>query len=471
LQWLCGLSWSWHRHGTLVIDVLLKAVQTPLPPGTAPSKHRPDLRNCRPVVMVQHGATGGVNGPIACLSSRAYTHMGGAEHFRDPSLVALRGQLVVCTPTSDAYMGELGKRPNSSCAMGTPMPTADMQTALRWSSRAASTANEASAAQPSAREAAAAAVAYVDSVRQQPFVADFLPGILTKEETDSLAVIVQRLEDLAKSGTPVGVFLIEMFTAHSLEGYSYAYLLALRHLTFAAGVLLAIDDVMMGFRTGKLFSYMHYPGFWPDLITFGKAAQVSGVLRVSPRPATCRFTAGHTPVVHGLTAAGKFSTMAMGLVGGWLTNGGADRLATERALATVKQYRLQQLASRSAEVGRAVLLRLGDLARISGNPAVFARGIGLVIFTSARLNREAANTIHYARFIFAADFDPATLPEVLTAVRASGVNPEAHLVLRSPNLKLARCTDVEVASRRTETAKVVQEKTDARQVKLAWRRK
>lgn len=90
---------------------------------------------------------------------------------------------------------------------------------------------------------------------------------------------------------------------------------------------------------------------------------------------------------------------------------------------------------------------------------VFARGIGLIIFTRARLNHEAADVIHYAHFIFAADLDPATIPQVLTAVRASGVNPEVHLVISSPNLKPARCGAVDAVSERPETANVVLEQS------------
>lgn len=52
-------------------------------------------------------------------------------------------------------------------------------------------------------------------------------------------------------------------------------------------------------------------------------------------------------------------------------------------------------------------MRLCKLAQVSGNPAIFARGIGLIIFTSARLNREAADVIRYTRFIFVGFRDTA----------------------------------------------------------------
>lgn len=404
--------------------------------------------------MVQEGATCAVRGPLACLSSRSYSVYGEAAGFRDPSMVGLRSTLVVPTPVSDGYMQEVGllsaqlgsqglggdilgaggsgggggsssrsRTPSSS----SPRTSCDAESTL-YSKRAQLLQLEAQGASPDAHAAASCAAEYVDAVRQQPFRRDVVPGQLSEEERACLVVLAQRWRALAARGHPVGVLLIELTTAHTLEGYSYAFLLALRHLCATGGVLLAVDDVMLGMRTGRLLSYMHYPGFYPDLVTFGKAFQVSGMLRVLPRMAEGSGLA----VMHGFTATGAFDSFSLAWVGGWLTNGGADRLVAERGLATVQAWLSQQLAGRSLAVGRAVLGRTARLIAESGNRLAFIRGWPLIFFTNAGFNQEAREASLYGRFILPADMDPAVVPKVLTRVHRRGVNAEAAAVRQPP---------------------------------------
>ena len=185
---------------------------------------------------------------------------------------------------------------------------------------------EASSAGQAPWDDAMAASKYVDQVAAAPgsSYTTLRPNPLQEVERAALAVLSSRMDHL-KHTTPVGVVLIETLTSDSLLGYSYGFLLALRYLTARKGVLLAVDEVMMGLRTGRFFSYLHYPAFYPDLVTFGKGFQICGLASVPPADAP--------DFVQHSSRSPLLASLDLSCVGGYVTTGGSDRAVLERARA------------------------------------------------------------------------------------------------------------------------------------------
>jgi adenosylmethionine-8-amino-7-oxononanoate aminotransferase len=225
----------------------------------------------------------------------------------------------------------------------------------------------------------------------------------------------------------VGVLLIEMFTSNTLMGFSYAYLLALRYITAVKGVLLAVDDVMMGLRTGRVFSYLHYPAFYPDLVTFGKGFQISGVASVTPPPDAPTY-------IHHISSSPNRPGVDLGGLGGRVTTGGADRPAMERAVALLWEWDSQKLGQNSTALGSALLEQASALFVAKGITR-YIRGIGAIFSSDATFGGVLRQNLLHARVLMRLDISPSLVREVFRVV-LNRREPEAACALQEPALQL-----------------------------------
>lgn len=361
-------------------------------------------------VMIQDGGYGGARGPISALSSRLFMNE-GRDFAPDPDIQALRPLLVCPLPLGWGYMsevGELSRRPVPGIRLYSRSCEAMVD------SRCKAILAEAEGSPAAAKEDAKAAAAYVRQMatvlRELP-TSTLIPGPITEVEEAAITVISARM-----SQVHVGVLLIETFTSNDLMGYSYGFLLALRHLTAAKGVLLAIDDIMMALRTGRIFSYLHYPAFMPDLVTFGKGMQACGVAQVLLPPDAPAY------MMHGSRSA-VLRGLQLSYVGGRVTSGGADRMTMERAVALLSEYEAQGLESNSILLGSTFVDQAVSLFVRKGVQR-YVRGMAGIWSSDAAFGGMLRQNLVHARIIMRLDMHTDLLKEVFTAV-GRRANPDS----------------------------------------------
>jgi 4-aminobutyrate aminotransferase-like enzyme len=91
---------------------------------------------------------------------------------------------------------------------------------------------------------------------------------------------IQEIKDrVSRGSSPIGGLLLEpILGAKGVRFYRPEFLSRLRSLCDQLNLPIIADEILTGGgRTGTFFAYQHYQGFEPDLITFGKGLQVSGV--------------------------------------------------------------------------------------------------------------------------------------------------------------------------------------------------
>ncbi|CUS45956.1 MAG: aspartate aminotransferase family protein [Pseudomonadota bacterium] len=144
--------------------------------------------------------------------------------------------------------------------------------------------------------------------------------------------------------------------ARALDG---EWLLWLRQLCSANGVLLIFDEVQSGMgRTGRLFAHQWFDGAAPDIMAVAKA--LGGGFPIGACLATAEAAKGMTAGTHGSTFGGNPLAMAVGIAA-------FDEIAREETLANARDVSDQLLAG------------LRDLAARFPDVAVDVRGKGLLI--------------------------------------------------------------------------------------------
>jgi 4-aminobutyrate aminotransferase-like enzyme len=80
----------------------------------------------------------------------------------------------------------------------------------------------------------------------------------------------------------IGGLLIEpIIGPYGVYFFRHSFMKKLRQLCDDLHIPIIADEILTGGgRTGKFFSYEHYPDFEPDYITFGKGLMISGLTRV-----------------------------------------------------------------------------------------------------------------------------------------------------------------------------------------------
>lgn len=144
--------------------------------------------------------------------------------------------------------------------------------------------------------------------------------------------------------------------ARALDG---EWLLWLRQLCSANGVLLIFDEVQSGMgRTGRLFAHQWFDGAAPDIMAVAKA--LGGGFPIGACLATAEAAKGMTAGTHGSTFGGNPLAMAVGIAA-------FDEIALEETLANVR------------DVSDRLMEGLRDLAARFPDVAVDVRGKGLLV--------------------------------------------------------------------------------------------
>tara|TARA_Y100000590_G_scaffold263893_1_gene296206 strand:+ start:53083 stop:55506 length:2424 start_codon:yes stop_codon:yes gene_type:complete len=178
---------------------------------------------------------------------------------------------------------------------------------------------------------------------------------LDKVEKEVLDGIREKVAKYADTEKPIGGLFFEAIQANS-GGVSFfrpSFLLQVQELCKELQIPLMVDEIMAGGgRTGKMWSHMHYEGFTPDIITFGKGMQVAGV-------ATRNGYGPQGPVTQ--------EAVVESLLKAWVV------------LKTINE---RKLLDNATEMGKYILKRVrelgGDIAPT--NDLSYSRGIGMMIW-------------------------------------------------------------------------------------------
>jgi 4-aminobutyrate aminotransferase-like enzyme len=165
------------------------------------------------------------------------------------------------------------------------------------------------------------------------------------------------------------------------------FLLRLRSFSDQNDILIFVDDVMNFSRTGKVYSWEHFPGFEPDYFTFGKGSYIAGIAQLhrSDFPSSVRF-APSRPYGDIMGYASRVNPKVLFSI----TNHApaASLLETMKILGTVRQA---GLIEESARVGSYLMTRLKEVCE-----EVHGKGMHIIIkncdFGSTRLS--AANILY-----------------------------------------------------------------------------
>ncbi len=154
-----------------------------------------------------------------------------------------------------------------------------------------------------------------------------------------LAVLIAQGIDPA---TDLGGIIFESYIGWSAAFFPEDYVQAWVELARRNDFLVAFDEIQSGFgRTGRLFAYQHY-GVKPDLVCCGK-----GISSSLPLAAVL----------------GRADVMDLPEVGSMSSTHSANPLSCAAGLANLGVIRDQGLVERSAELGRQLHKRLGELQR------------------------------------------------------------------------------------------------------------
>jgi len=84
-----------------------------------------------------------------------------------------------------------------------------------------------------------------------------------------------------KTKTPtVSVLVLELFCHRDMQSFRVPFLLALRKQCDELNIAIWLDDTLVALRCGALFSYLHFPGFQPDVVAVGKHFLMSALFVV-----------------------------------------------------------------------------------------------------------------------------------------------------------------------------------------------
>lgn len=100
---------------------------------------------------------------------------------------------------------------------------------------------------------------------------------LQEEEKESIICLTKMLSRNKHIG---GLLMETILGPLGVYYYRREFLLQVAAVCKKYNVLLIVDEVLTGGGcTGKFFAFEHYPGFIPDLITFGKGLVLAGIAK------------------------------------------------------------------------------------------------------------------------------------------------------------------------------------------------
>ncbi len=179
---------------------------------------------------------------------------------------------------------------------------------------------------------------YMDELRTKQYEPLDAQGAAAIEE------LRRRVVSMDKEHIHVGVLLIELITADQLQGFSSAFLSALRDVTTELGIALVVDEIMTAIRCGRIFAYTYYPTFKPDFVTVGKGMLFCGVLSINA-PAGSRY--------HELNG---------------IVTSGTDEEVMVRAIRSLQVIKDNALLNNSVDIGAAIHKHLSQYIKQSDAP-------------------------------------------------------------------------------------------------------
>lgn len=114
-----------------------------------------------------------------------------------------------------------------------------------------------------------------------PFPLFFKPGGPNANETEQVEAALAMLEETILNEGPESIASIMTESIQGAGGcviFPDGYLQGVRALCDQYGILMHMDEVMMGFgRTGRMFGFQNYEGVMPDIVTCAKGISSSAV--------------------------------------------------------------------------------------------------------------------------------------------------------------------------------------------------
>lgn len=191
-----------------------------------------------------------------------------------------------------------------------------------------------------------------------------------------------------------GIFLEPISVGHGIHFFRPEFLRQLRELADELGVPLMADEIYTGGgKTGTFWAFQQYPGFFPDVITFGKGLELKGVLQVTrtqgeddwmpgkPRPKPVWDFPRFDPFQN--TDPSQWHSEKVQLDNTSI----ASTVDVMRALFVIKYIRKHNLVESASLNGAALLARFRARAAELGIPESEIQGIGMVFHFSNHIDR------------------------------------------------------------------------------------
>ncbi len=170
---------------------------------------------------------------------------------------------------------------------------------------------------------------------------EFAPGATMIPFNDAAAL------EKALASKDVAAFIVEPIQGKTCEVVTEAFMKEAQRLCKAAGTLLICDEVQCGLgRSGKWFTFQHFPGVEPDILCVAKALSGGyvpvGAVVTRPDIMKCVFSSMERCVVHSNTF-------------------GQNDLAMAAALASLHVIEDEKLVENAATLGEYTMTRLKEI--------------------------------------------------------------------------------------------------------------
>jgi acetylornithine/succinyldiaminopimelate/putrescine aminotransferase len=211
-------------------------------------------------------------------------------------------------------------------------------------------------------------------------------AFIEKKENEALNFIRNRINNTRLEIG--GIFIEPISASHGVWMYRPEFMKRLRALADELEVPIFADEVLTGGgRTGKFWAYEHYPGFEPDLITFGKGMGVSGVAAIT------RYDIEKQTLWNN-AERWKFEYSGRGQSGRIYDNTSlANPLALVQSGQVLSRIHSGRLVENAESIGSYLIQRIKLKAERVGLPTSQIRGVGMLI----DLGRELATSQQQAK--------------------------------------------------------------------------
>ena len=187
-----------------------------------------------------------------------------------------------------------------------------------------------------------------------------------KIEQESLKDIREKIDNVEMNVG--GIFIEPVLGSKGVLFYRTEFLLNVQKLAEEYNIPIFVDEILAGGgRTGRIFSFMHYEGFVPDYITYGKGMQIAGILKVRK---------GYSFAHADIESDGRLPTLAF------------QPEAMVRSIAFLKAVNTRKLTAHAEAVGEYFKQELKKRAKKPEE----VRGAGLMLFAEQDIISDFSKT-------------------------------------------------------------------------------